>query len=572
LRRITCILAFCALALAVGGPAVAATCTQAEKDAAVAALAAYQKKIPKERAAYFKRHKKAKQRKAFVKKQQSKLKRLREAAGCDVPPPPDTRPPALTAAAVNGATVTLTFDEDLSGSAAASAFGVTVDRLHWRVENAAVSGHDVVLTLGLAVNAGEVVEVTYTPAGLADSTGNAVTAFTANPVNGTSAVAPPFQPGYTLSLLKPGFADNRDVPERQTWVGEWGPKTDAWWLRSTGTVRGLIIPVDFADSPATKTVEFYRDYLIPPSERYYAEDSYGRMNLDLDILASWNRVTKPASHYASVWSTREGRLEFLRDASALVDPQVNFASYDALYFIAPDALAGTLSLRLERPWPDEAVVRDGKPILFTVMGGAGLDPRGPSSNLAAHHIVTHETGHFLGLPDLYDQAHRGTPEQFSWAGRWDIMSDNRASSHMFAWHKWLLGWLDPTQLRGLTSAGSTEVELTPLERKGGLKAVVVPISPSVAYVIEDRQRIGEDIELCDDGVLVWIVDSSKANVDGNAIVQAAGHSYSDACGAIYDAGYDLGPGEVSSFEDARVRMEVLEAKPNGNYRVRVTRK
>ena len=101
----------------------------------------------------------------------------------------------------------------------------------------------------------------------------------------------------------------------------------------------------------------------------------------------------------------------------------------------------------------------------------------------------------LGLPDLYDQAHRGTPEQFSWAGRWDVMSDNRASSHMFAWHKWLLGWLDPTQLRGLTSRGSIEAELTPLERKGGVKAVVVPITPSVAYVVEDRQRIGEDVEL-----------------------------------------------------------------------------
>ena len=73
-------------------------------------------------------------------------------------------------------------------------------------------------------------------------------------------------------------------------------------------------------------------------------------------------------------------------------------------------------------------------------------------------------------------------------------------------------------------------------------------------------------------MLVWIVDSSKANVEGNAIVQAAGHSYSDACGAIYDAGYDVGTGEVSIFEDARMRMEILEAKANGNYRVRLTRK
>jgi hypothetical protein len=73
-------------------------------------------------------------------------------------------------------------------------------------------------------------------------------------------------------------------------------------------------------------------------------------------------------------------------------------------------------------------------------------------------------------------------------------------------------------------------------------------------------------------VIVWIVDGSRYNVDHNAVVQAAGHSYSDACGAIYDAGYDLGPGEVTTFEDSRVQMELLEAMPNGNYRIRVTRK
>ena len=46
--------------------------------AALAALAAYQEEVPKERAAYFKKHKSAKLRKAFVKKQQAELKRLKE--------------------------------------------------------------------------------------------------------------------------------------------------------------------------------------------------------------------------------------------------------------------------------------------------------------------------------------------------------------------------------------------------------------------------------------------------------------------------------------------------------------
>ena len=83
----------------------------------------------------------------------------------------------------------------------------------------------------------------------------------------------------------------------------------------------------------------------------------------------------------------------------------------------------------------------------------------------------------------------------------------------------------------------------------------MPISPSVLYVIEVRQRIGEDIELCDKGVLVWIVDGSRRNVDRNAVVQPAGRSYNDDCGAIFDAAFDVGPGQVSAFEDANIRME-----------------
>ena len=70
------------------------TCTQAEKStAAVAALASYQKKIPKERAAYFRKHRSAKLRKAFVKKQQAKLKRLRDAAALRPPLAPGPRLP-----------------------------------------------------------------------------------------------------------------------------------------------------------------------------------------------------------------------------------------------------------------------------------------------------------------------------------------------------------------------------------------------------------------------------------------------------------------------------------------------
>jgi hypothetical protein len=100
------------------------------------------------------------------------------------------------------------------------------------------------------------------------------------------------------------------------------------------------------------------------------------------------------------------------------------------------------------------------------------------------------------------------------------------------------------RLLGSDCAGHTGAVLTPLALRGGLKA--------------DRGGPGALRQ----GVLVWLVDGSRFNVDHDAVVQAAARSYTDACGAINDAADDLGPGEVSSFEDANVKLDLLEAQPD----------
>jgi hypothetical protein len=70
-----------------------ATCTADEQAANQAALAAYVKRIPRDRKAYFRKHHDTAHRRAFLKKQQAKLKALRAAASCQVETPPPTTPP-----------------------------------------------------------------------------------------------------------------------------------------------------------------------------------------------------------------------------------------------------------------------------------------------------------------------------------------------------------------------------------------------------------------------------------------------------------------------------------------------
>jgi M6 family metalloprotease-like protein/uncharacterized repeat protein (TIGR02059 family) len=660
-------LAFGTVGLRAVPAATGVICTDAQKASRQKALAAYRRRIVRDRKAYFKTHKGKRQRRTFVKRQRAKLKSLQRAARCTVasshdrtaptvvftstPPSPtnstsasfaftatdptaggvasgvdrteckldagsfagctspetlavgegshtyqvraidhagntsdptsrtwaiDTSPPALSAAAVSGSTLTLTFDETLTGSPPTSAFSIRVDNLSWPVTAVAVDGNGVTLTLVLAVDGGQTVTVssTSTAGALADAAGNAVAAIADRPVTNSSPPppTPSPEPGFSPSIPMPDVS-GRPRPDGP-WLGEWGPKTDPYWLASKGTLHGLIIPVDFSDAPATRSVDFYKNYLEPTAESYYTENSYGKLTLDLTTYPRWVRMSKPAGDYGLAGASSMANIRaFVAEATGLIDADVDFSKVDSIYVVAPESTGSAINILLFRPWPGEGVVRDGKELLWGAVGGGGLDTRGPATNLFAHHLITHETGHLLGLADLYDASqHDGGALQDAWAGRWDIMSDNRASSHMFAWNKWLLGWLDPKQLRGLTAPGTTEATLTPLELPSGLKAVVIPVSSTVLYVIEDRQRIGEDRELCDKGVLVWIVDGSRFNADHNAVVQAAGHSYTDACGAIYDAGYDLGSGEASTFEDSNVKLELLNAYPDGSYRVRVTRK
>ena len=76
----------------------------------------------------------------------------------------ETTPPELSTATVDGATLTLTYDEalDEASGPAADAFSVTVGGTGRAVDGVSVSGCSVILTLGSAVAAADTVTVSYT--------------------------------------------------------------------------------------------------------------------------------------------------------------------------------------------------------------------------------------------------------------------------------------------------------------------------------------------------------------------------------------------------------------------------
>ena len=119
--------------------------------------------------------------------------------------PAETTPPELSSATVDGATLTLAYDEqlDIGEAPDRSAFAVAVAGSGRGVDTVAVSGSAVTLTLVTAVEAGDAVTVAYTAptddatARLQDLVGNAAASFSGQEVTNNTAPDQTEEPSQT---------------------------------------------------------------------------------------------------------------------------------------------------------------------------------------------------------------------------------------------------------------------------------------------------------------------------------------------------------------------------------------
>ena len=311
--------------------------------------------------------------------------------------------------------------------------------------------------------------------------------------------------------------------------------------------------------PAVVPAQEIFDEVFPPAARYLREASYGRLQLAVAPHTQWIRMQRPSTDYT--WGvgpdTVDERLEaFVRDALRLADAETDFSRFEAVYVLAPRQLRLGSSFASSRS-RGFGTVLDGNELrhVSTLVWEPQLG-----------RIAAHETSHFFGLPDLYDLRSYGDGDRAKQAvGNWDPMSALEVGADFLAWHKWKLGWVDPPQIRCVRAAASVEETLTPLSVEGGVKAIVVPTGPRSAYVVENRQPTARDAALCDQGALVYSVDATVVTGQRPVLVRSA-HLDGDTdvvlrsrCGPLYNAPFDIGPGEVSVFADdaAGVRIEVL---------------
>jgi M6 family metalloprotease-like protein len=343
-------------------------------------------------------------------------------------------------------------------------------------------------------------------------------------------------------------------------------------LRPNGQIRAVMLFVDFPGLPGSESMSALHDRMVPAAREWFTEVSYGRVRLDVTPILRWHRMPQPMGAYrlADGISWEEHK-EYIGDAVRAADSQVDFSRYDVVFVVAPKG-SGIERSPAFHAYPGSGIEADGKELRF---GSTFFEDTRSSAEYAAN-VLIHETGHILGLPDLYVESTSNYWSLFRFAGSWDVMSWNDPGTHFLAWNKWKLGWLDSSQLTCLDGPGELTATITPLAREGGLKAVVLPMGPSSAFVVEARRKIGKDSGLCDTGVLVYSVDSTVRSGHGPVRVRSAQQDTSspliDRCGPLYNAPFDKAQGEVATFEDASagVSVRVLSSDASG-YRVQVTR-
>ena len=277
-------------------------------------------------------------------------------------------------------------------------------------------------------------------------------------------------------------------------------------IPSLGSVKGVTLFVEFPDlKDDGNPLRVWKTQQVPTAEKFYKIASYGKLEFKVDLVEKVYLINKSVltynldTHHDAPPKPNAKPYELVLDAMTAADPDVDFSKYDYVNVVTP----ATTMIGFEGATGLQSTY-DGKLFQRATFGPIREYVDSPSK----YNWLVHESGHLLGMlhPYSYDNSGFIIPT-------WDLMGDAATpNSEYLAWNKFLLGWLDSTQINCLDSATkSSSVHLiTPLtENAPGVKTTIVRISETQAIVLENRRRSSlNPIEENQAGVLVYLVDGT----------------------------------------------------------------
>ena len=329
-------------------------------------------------------------------------------------------------------------------------------------------------------------------------------------------------------------------------------------LPSFGTIKALIIPVDFEDVVGQRPPAEEFTPMTDGMNEFYYKMSGNRVKFDYQVLKNWVRMPVSSTfHKLGVWGQGDA-WAYWKLAVETADPLVDYSQFDVVYVLSPREIPwSSIAYGPAGPLNSSGISTDDGPITNITLSGADA-----WQNLAqgsAWRWISHETGHLFGLHDLYV-----SPGDAVY-GTWDLMSDNWSvgASELNSWNRYLLGWLTDSQIEclnanDLNATGVTKV-INPLERiNDSTKSIVIRLSSSKILVIESRRNEGMDVlKSSQEGSLVYTVDMTIPSIKGGWKVQRRPGSTNPQ---FTDAALHLG--DVITVEG--LRIEIVGHDQNGD--------
>ena len=267
-----------------------------------------------------------------------------------------------------------------------------------------------------------------------------------------------------------------------------------------------IIGADFPDKiGGTKSPKELNQSLTSSVEKFWTAQSSIPVKFDWKWSSDWIRMPNSINSYSLGGSFFQGKFNpeayfnFAKEIISKTDSDIDFTGVNFLFIVFPPGIKneeiGTFLVHTQGTYS----TREGN-IFNLIMAGGDY-------NSASTYI--HEFGHALGLTDIRDTLDLGN--QKSDGMYYDIMN-NPTYPELLVWHRYLLGFLENSQIHCINSSDASTHWLVPVASVSKqVKGIIIPLSSTEAVIVESRRAIGFDTALSSRsdlvGAVVYTLDS-----------------------------------------------------------------
>lgn len=280
----------------------------------------------------------------------------------------------------------------------------------------------------------------------------------------------------------------------------------------------LVLPFWFSDGKTPTGIVGASIAALRSASRYFEQVSWGKASMIVETAPEnlWIQIPRTAKEMGFTRDSA-GPLSGMASPFIVLDyasPELRLDDYDIIYLVGSPELIHWATAMMELDPRDKPIVGPGgtvkRAVLITHNHGDGF-------------LAAHELGHaWLNLWDLYSLQNSIT--DFVGMNRFDLMYsaglNDYNANELSTWSKYLAGWIEPSQVRCVTSPGTTTHFVSTNSVVSELpKSIMVRISETKVLVIDTWRK--SEFNRCCNETIAYVIDASRMNGAGPYRLQGA---------------------------------------------------